>query len=133
MNHRISRSIFALAVGLLLAYFAFTWISDPAPRAERQLEESVVLVARQRLQDILAQGDVEVVDPLATNRAIGKTYVYRAGDGWEVSGYYRRGDGDRWYPFLMALDAELAVTRLKVQDDALAERAMRDSTIEVLN
>jgi hypothetical protein len=133
MNHRISRLIFAFAVGLLVAYFAFTWISDPAPRAERQLEESVVLAARQRLQDIIGVDDIELVDPLATNRAIGKTYVYRAGEGWEVSGYYRRGDGDRWHPFLMRLDAGLAIVNLKVQDKALAEQARTDSRIEVLN
>jgi len=133
MNHRISRSIFAFVVGLATAYYAYTWISNPAPRAERQLEESVVLAARQRLRDILAANDVELVDPLAQNRAIGKTYVYRAGAGWEVSGYYRRGKDDRWHPFLMALDAGLAVTNLKVQDDALAERAKSDSIIEVLN
>ena len=133
MNHRIGRTIFASAVGLLVAYVAFTWISNPAPRAERQLEESVVLITRQHLRDILAVNQVEMVDPLAKNRAIGKAYVYRAGDGWEVSGYYRRGGGDRWHPFLMALDEELAVSNLKVQDDALAERARSDSTIEVLN
>jgi len=133
MNHRIGRAIFAFAVGLLVAYFAFTWISDPAPRAERRLEESVVLEARLKLQQIVAVADLDLVDALATNRAIGKTYVYRAGDGWEVSGYYRRGEADRWHPFLMALDSQLAVTNLKVQDAALAERALSDSRIEILD
>lgn len=133
MNHRTSRAIFAFAVGLSVAYFAFTWISDPTPRAERQLQESVVQAARLRLHEMVAVADLELVDPLATNRAIGKAYVYRAGDGWEVSGYYRRGEGDRWQPFLMALDAQLAVTKLKVMDAALGERAASDSRIEVLD
>ena len=133
MNHRIGRLVFAFVVGLLVAYYAFTWISNPAPRAERQLEESVVLAARQNLQGVPGIGDVELVDPLATNRAVGKTYVYRAGEGWEVSGYYRRGNDDRWHPFLMRLDAGLSIVNLKVQDEALAKQVGADSRIEILN
>ena len=46
--------------------------------------------------------------------------VYRAGDGWEVSGYYRRDEDDQWHAFLMSLDGTPAMTHLKVQDPALA-------------
>ena len=132
MNHRIGRLIFGVSVGLLVAFLSYKWISDPAPRAERELEESVVTVARQRLEETLEIGELELVDPLAPNRKIGKSYVYRADGGWEVSGYYRRGEGDRWHPYLMALDVSLAVTRLKVRDAAFVERAALDPILETL-
>ena len=132
MNHRVARLIFGFGVGLLVAFMAYKWISNPAPRAERQLEESVVRIAKQHLQETLALGDIETVDPLAPNRKIGKSYVYRAADGWEVSGYYRRGEGDRWHPFLISLDASLAIAHLKVQDTALVERAAGDSILDAL-
>lgn len=132
MNHRVTRLIFASAVGLLVAFFAFSWITNPVPRAERQLEESVVAAARERLQDTLALAAIEVVDPLAPDRKVGKSYVYRAQQGWEVSGYYRRGEGDRWHPFLMSLDATHAITHLKVRDAAFVERARDDVMLEAL-
>jgi hypothetical protein len=59
-------------------------------------------------------------------------YIYREGDNWEVSGYYRRGENDEWHPFLMTLDETNAITYLKVQDAALVERAAADQTLEVL-
>jgi len=132
MNHRIGRLIFGIGVGLLVAFLAYQWITNPAPRAERQLEESVVAVARQHLQATLAPEEIELVDPLAPNRKIGKSYVYRADGGWEVSGYYRRGEGDGWHPFLMALDSTLTITNLKVQDVALVERAAEDPKLEAV-
>jgi len=121
--------LFGLAVGLLIATFSYRWITNPAPRAERQLEEAVVLDARNYLS---VQLDVrEIVDPLAPNRKVGKSYVYRAGTGWEVSGYYRKDEHDRWHAFLMSLDDARNVTLLKVQDKELAERASEDSLLEV--
>jgi len=132
MNHRIARLVFAFAVGVIVAVYAFQWITDPAPRAERELEETVVSVARQNLQETLQLGAIEVVDPLAPNRKIGKSYVYRAADGWEVSGYYRRGEGDRWHPFLMALDASLATESLKVQDAEFVDEADANPLLEAV-
>lgn len=132
MNHRIARLVFAFAVGVIVAVYAFQWITDPAPRAERELEETVVSVARQNLQETLQLGAIEVVDPLAPNRKIGKSYVYRAADGWEVSGYYRRGESDRWHPFLMALDASLATESLKVQDAELVDEADANPLLEAV-
>lgn len=132
MNHRIARLIFGFSVGLLVAFLAYGWITDPAPRAERQLEETVVLIARQQLEERLALGELELVDPLAPDRKVGKSYVYRADGGWEVSGYYRRVQGDRWHAFLMALDASPAITNLKVQDAALIERAAEDAILEAV-
>ena len=104
-NHRIGGLVFAFGVGLLVAFLSYRWITDPAPRLERQLQEAAVLAAREQLRDIAGSSDLEVVDPLAPERKVGKVYVYRSGDGWEVSGFYRRNDDDRWHPFLISLDA----------------------------
>jgi hypothetical protein len=120
MNHRIGGLVFAFGVGLLVAFMSYKWITDPAPRMERQQEEAVVLQARMSLSETTGITAPEIVDPLAPDRKVGKAYVYRSGDGWEVSGYYRRGDDDEWHPFLMSLDATPAMTYLKVQDEALA-------------
>ncbi len=73
----------------------------------------------------------EIVDPLAPSRKIGKSYVYRAGTGWEVSGFYRRDENDRWHAFLMSLDDARNVTHLKVQDNELLGRASEDPILEV--
>ncbi len=132
MNHRIARLLFGFGIGLLVAYLSFQWISNPAPRAERRLEEATVAAARQHLEDTLAIGGIEIVDPLAPNRKIGKSYVYRADSGWEVSGYYRRGEGDRWHPYLMALDPSLAIVKLKVQDARLVERGGNDALLDAV-
>ncbi|MDH3435060.1 MAG: hypothetical protein OEM60_14435 [Gammaproteobacteria bacterium] len=132
MNHRIARLVFAFGVGVIVAVYAFKWITDPAPRAERELEEAVVSVARQNLEQMLQLGAIEVVDPLAPDRKVGKSYVYRAADGWQVSGFYRRGEGDRWHPFLLTLDASPATTSLKVQDAELVDRAKASPILEAI-
>lgn len=130
-NHRIGGLVFAFGIGLLVAFLSYQWITDPAPRLERQLQEATVLAAREQLRGIVDSDDLEVVDPLAPDRKVGKVYVYRAGDGWEVSGFYRRDADDRWHPFLMLLDAENAMTHVRVRDAAFAEAA-GDSRLEVL-
>jgi len=132
MNHRITRLLFAFAVGLVVAVLSFKWITDPEPRAERLLEESMVTVARQHLQETVSSSELEFVDPLSPDRKVGKSYVYRASVGWEVSGYYRRGEGDRWHPFLMGLDKANEMASLKVQDPVLAEQSSDNPRIEVL-
>jgi hypothetical protein len=132
MNHRIARLIFGFGVGFVVAFIAFKWITDPAPRVERQLEESAVMVARTTLQNALGLPTIEIVDPLAPNRKIGKSYVYRAADGWEISGYYRRNEDDRWHPYLMGLDDSLAIIRLKIRDAEFVERAAADPMLEVI-
>lgn len=129
MNHRIGRWVFALGIGLVVAFASYRWITNPAPRNERQLQEAVVEHARTALQRSIGQS-IEFVDPLAPDRKVGKSYVYRAGQGWEVSGYYRRDDQDRWRPYLMALDAEINMIHLRVQDPDMADSA--NPLIEVL-
>lgn len=132
MNHRIGRLLFGFGVGFVVAFISFKWITNPAPRAERELEEHVVSIARPILQDTLAVAALQIVDPLAPNRKIGKSYVYRADSGWEVSGYYRRTEGDRWHPFLMRLDSNLGLVSLKVRDAELVQKSKEDPILEAL-
>ena len=132
MNHRIGRLLFGFGVGFLLAFLAFRWASDPGPRIERQLQETVVTTSRGLLAAKLGLDNLQIVDPITPDRKVGKTYVYRAGDGWEVSGYYRRGDHDLWHPYLVVLDGEHALRHLKVSDTALLDRRGEDPIFEVL-
>jgi hypothetical protein len=131
MNHRVARLIFGFAVGLLVAVFSYQWIADTGPRIERQQEESVVMASRDWLESTLNIGQLVIVDPLSPDRIVGKAYVYPAGEGWEVSGYYRRDDNDLWHPYLVTMDAESALTHLKISDTALLGRT-GDGVLEVL-
>ena len=122
MDHRKGQWIFGLTVGLVVALAAYRWITDPAPREERLRQEQAVQAARTHLDESLGLVSPELVDPLAPQRKVGKVYVYRAGEGWEVSGYYRRGEEDEWHPYLMSLDAALEMTHLVVRDGHLPRR-----------
>lgn len=132
MNHRIARLLFGFTVGLLVAFLAYRWVVDPAPRVQRELEESAVAAARGLLINTLAIGDLEMVDPLAPNRKVGKTYVYREGESWQVSGYYRRDEKDLWHPYLATLDGSLTLQHLKISDANLLDRHNEASVLEVL-
>ena len=130
INHKIIRPILALAVGVILAFYVYQWVTDPAPGIQRAREEAVVMSAREILQSYIAPGEyLEVVDPLAPNRKIGKVYIYPAGDGWEVSGLYRRSEDDPWHPYLMSLDAQARLMSLAVRDanDRLLGMSAQDS------
>lgn len=132
LPHRMLRPLFALATGLLLAFYAFERATDPELRAQRAREEAMVLAARQILRERLAAGPgFEIVDPLAPRRAIGKAYIYPAGAGFDVSGHYRRGPGDAWHPFLVRLDRDGGLVELSVRDPALRERAAADPQLVV--
>lgn len=118
-HHRIIRLVIAFAVGIFLALYSFERISDPEPARQRAQEESVVLEAREILKDYVALGkQVEIVDPLATDRGVGKSYIYPSDSGWEVSGHYRRYGSDTWHPFLMSLNAQVQLVSLSVRDDS---------------
>jgi len=132
MNHRTGRIVFSLGFGLIVAIFAYRWIMDTAPRAEREQQEMVVAKSRDMLEDTLGLGRLEIVDALAPDRKVGKAYVYRTADGWELSGYYRRHENDLWHPYLMTLDNSEAMTHLKISDPNLLDRATDDPALEVL-
>lgn len=117
MNHKIARIVFALIIGLGLATYAYQRVSDPVPRLQRQEEERIVLLARAAVRETIAgNGELQIVDPLATNRVAGKVYVYPAAGGWDVSGHYRRDKDDVWHPWLMRLDENGVMQRLSVRD-----------------
>ena len=40
MKNRPGAYLFGAVIGLLVATFAYRWITDPVPRAERRLEAS---------------------------------------------------------------------------------------------
>ena len=132
MNHRVAGWVFAFGIGMLVAVLSYKWITNPAPRVERQMQETAVLAARQHLPGATGIIEPEIVDPLAPDRKVGKVYIYRAGDNWEESGYYRRGDNDEWHAFLMTLNESYAITHLKVQDASLVERSAEDPKLEAL-
>jgi len=117
INHKTISWVIALSVGLLLALFSFERISDPEPRAQRAEEEAVVLAAREILQSYVSPGaELLLVDPLDTNRKVGKVYIYPTEAGWEVSGHYRRDANDTWHPYLMSLDNAVKLVNLAVSD-----------------
>jgi len=117
-HHRIIRLVVAFAIGIFLALYSFERISDPEPALQRAREETVVLSAREILKSYVSPSvEIEIVDPLATDRVVGKSYIYPIENGWEVSGHYRRYASDRWNPFLMSLDTNVKLVSLMVRDD----------------
>ncbi len=134
MNHKMGSLVFGTVVGVLVAIWAYQWVSDPEKRERRTEQETVVEISRTVLRDKLAIGDIELVDPLAPQRKVGKVYVYPLANGWEISGYYRRNDEDLWHPYLMALGQELSLESLKISDSdaGLAQLAAMDPNFEVL-
>ncbi len=135
MNHRIGQFAFALLVGLLVAVFAYRWITDPAGREGRAVEEQVVQMSRQHLAAAIGNEMLQVVDPLARDRKVGKAYVYPEGDDWIVSGFYRRDDDDRWHPYLMSINSDFDLLHLKTadRDQEFLERAKSNPLLEVLD
>ena len=134
MSHKMGSLVFGAVVGVLVAIWAYQWVSDPVKRERRTEQETVVEISRIVLRDKLAIGDIELVDPLAPRRKVGKVYVYPLENGWEISGYYRRNDQDLWHPYLMALSQELSLESLKISDSdaGLEQLAAMDPNFEVL-
>jgi hypothetical protein len=129
INHRVLRPVIAFAVGFAVAFYAYDRVTDPRPGLQREKEEAVVRASRDILRGYLEPAaGLQVVDPLAPDRKVGKVYVYPAEDGWEVSGHYKRGDGDRWHPYLMRLDGASGLVELSVRDEdaRLRRKADRD-------
>lgn len=131
MNHRIGRAVFATVVGLTVAVWSYEWITDPSGREERAEQEQTVLKARELLADITQIQSIEIVDPLAPQRKVGKVYVYRSESGWEVSGYYRRGEGDLWHPYLRWMASDHTLTTVRVNDPGLPEEVVANPKLEV--
>ena len=92
----------------------------------------VVEMARSHLGTALSLADLELVDPLLPDRKVGKAYVYRDGNGWQVSGFYRRDARDLWHPFLLTMDKNLVLEHLKISDAALLDEFSGSDRVEVL-
>ena len=114
---KIGGAIFALSVGITLAWFSFEWTTGSEPRqTQRAAEEAIVLAARQHVTAALgAAGGLQIADPLQPNRVAGKVFIYPAGTGWEVSGHYRRAAGELWRPWIMTLDGDGNMLTLSAQ------------------
>ena len=101
---------------------------------QRAREEAVVMQARSILLQYVASSDeLQIVDPLAPDRKIGKVFIYPTDDGWEVSGYYRRDADDSWHPWLMRLDSNAGLSSLSVKDGSteMMRRAAGDARLTV--
>ena len=133
MDHRVGRAVFALVIGLLIASFSYRWITNPEGRVERALQESVVEASRGHLRSAVGIDSLEIADPLSPNRRAGKVYIYAEGDGWAVSGHYRRNENDRWHPYLMTLSNDQSHSYLKLKDrgQQLIERGASDPLLEI--
>jgi len=133
MDHRTGRAVFALLIGLLVAWLSHQWLTNPAGREERSSQIAVVESSRGLIMAVIDADSLEIVDPLSPDRKIGKVYVYPEVEGWTVSGYYRREEGDRWHPYLMRLRADHSLISLKLQDKSpqLLKRAESDPLLEV--
>lgn len=132
-DHRIGSWVFGIIVGLIVATWSYQWVTSPQERTERKDQETAVLAARNLLAERLAISNPQIVDALAPNRKVGKVYIYPAADGWDVSGYYRRDDNDRWHAYLMTVtpDFQLASLKVKDKDPALLRQATSDALLDV--
>jgi hypothetical protein len=116
-RHRYLQWVVAITVGVVLSFVVFERTTDPEPARQKEIEEAVVFESRMLLISyVLPGGELQVVDPLAPDRKVGKSYIGPEGDGWEVSGYYRRDVRDPWHPYLITLDASSALISLAVKD-----------------
>lgn len=132
-KHRIGSVVFGLLVGLAVMAWSYQWLVDPDKQIVRAKEEQIVQLSRTELERKLQLVGLEFVDPLAPQRKVGKVYIYPSADGWEVSGFYRRDENDRWHAYLMSIASDESLQSLKVQDrsDRLIELGAADPMLEV--
>jgi hypothetical protein len=134
INHRITSLVFAFAVGVLLSFGSYRWITNPDRGAQRAIEEGVVRESRLILDSYVGgPGEIEISDPLNRVREAGKVYIYPAEGGWEISGQYRRAGEPRWHAYLMSLDSQSRLVFLSVEDNdpALAGIAASDPKFSI--
>lgn len=134
LTHKVARLALALGLGLALSFYAYQRVTDPEPAMQRAREEAAVLAARDILRGYVGPAsELEIVDPVSPRRTIGKSYIYPAATGWEISGHYRRNDADRWHPFLMSLGPDHNLVGLSVRDSAeqFPSEALQDGKLTV--
>jgi len=119
VNQKLGGIILSLVVGGVAALYAYDRATDPLPGLQRELEEVVVIRAREILKGYVAPAsDIEVVDSVDPDRKVGKVYIAPIEGGWEVSGHYRRGAEDKWHPWLMSVDTSMQLQMLSLKDSA---------------
>lgn len=117
INHKVIRPLVAVTFGVILALYAYQRVTDPEPGLQRAREEAIVVNARDILQSYVAPGAaIEIVDPIEPNSKVGKVFIAPKGNGWEISGHYRRDERDSWHPYLMTLDSQGGLAALAVKD-----------------
>jgi hypothetical protein len=117
-NYSLKQIIFAISVGGFLAYFVYQSTVKPPHLMTRQNEEHIIQKATLQIRDMLfLPYESEIIDPINTDRDVGKTYIYPAGKTWQVSGFYRRNYNDSWHPWLITLDEEGVMINLSIKDD----------------
>lgn len=133
--HDIVRPVLALAIGLLLAVYVYRLVTNPEPALRKARQEAVVMASREILRSYVApDGIMQIVDPVSPDRKVGSVYIYPSGTGWEVSGHYRRDDGDRWHPYLLVMNAREELESLKVRDsnDRVVRLSLRDPKFSIV-
>jgi len=128
LDHSRIGPIVAIIIGLLVFYGSYQWISNPERAVQRQQEEGIVLAARAILKQYITDENLEVSDALDRVRSAGKVYIFPTGDGWELSGHYRRPGERTWHDYLMSLDGDAKLVSLSVNDSdpGLLELAQSD-------
>jgi hypothetical protein len=82
-SHRLTKVLVAFGLGFAQAQFAFHLATNARSPETRAREEAMVHLARDNLtRHVASDGPLEIVDPLAPNRAIGKVYIYPSNDGF---------------------------------------------------
>jgi hypothetical protein len=135
VNHRLVSIVISLVVGAAAALYAYDRATDPLPGLQRELEEVVVIRAREILKAYVAPtSDIEIVDSVNPDRDVGKVYIAPIEGGWEVSGHYRRSAQDKWHPWLMSVDTSLQLQMLSLQDGDpdLGRRASTDPKFDAI-
>lgn len=110
------RLVVASVFGVTVAYGAYQWITNTDRTVQRATEEAVVIASRDILRSYVGDDTLEISDAIDRVRDAGKVYLFPTDDGWELSGHYRRHDEKRWHAYLMALDANVSLLSLSVQD-----------------
>jgi hypothetical protein len=116
LDHSRIAPVVAIAVGLIVFYGSYQWITNSDRTIRRTREEVIVLAGRDILKEYVTDENLEISDALDRVRTAGKVYIFPTSDGWELSGHYRRRGEKLWHDYLMSLDADVLLVSLSVND-----------------
>ena len=99
INHKVVRSLVALAIGLVLALYTYQCVTDPEPGLQRVREEGIVMVARDILQSYVSPGNaigiVDAVSPASKSAKSISIRLMRAGSYRVITAAMRTIAGTR--------------------------------------